>query len=238
LAVGLGFACAENILRAGTGSLETLVLRSFSAVPFHALLGLIMGFRVGRAVLRKGRHGRELVRALAVPVALHGTYDACLLLAAERPAVASGDPSTAGLVLALCAVAAVLGSAFAVGRIARRLDREDPLDGVVHPRPTGREASVLGDIAPAWVRIMSGGATSASGAWLVLGTLVFPPYAASSDPNLALALALVRTAGVTLSVLGLLLAARGLTLRRAAHALVRRRSGRAVHSTPGARRRI
>lgn len=236
LAVGLGFAVAENILRAGTGSMETLVLRSASVVPFHALLGVIMGFRVGRAVLRQGRHQRELVRALAVPVALHGLYDACLLFAADRPAVPSGDPSLLAVGLGAGAVATVLSSALVVRRIARRLDREDPIDGVVHPQP-GRTLH-LSMIVSAWVRVAVGGATAATGAWLLLGTLVFPPYLASGSDKVVLALTLVRTAGGALTLLGMVLASRGLELRRTALAKARRLAvPRKEQRVPGARHR-
>lgn len=211
LAVGLGFAVAEGIVYADSVSTDVLLLRSITTVPFHGLLGVLMGFRVGRAVLRKGREARELVKAFALPFVLHGLYDASLLLAASETPADAGDPSTAAYLLGSVAVLAMFASGLIVRRIARRLDREDALDGSVHPHPESRAGEVA---SAAWSRIVAGGLTSAIGIWLLVGTYAFPPRGDPLGPRLELALVIVQATSLLLIIGGHAVALRGLALRR------------------------
>ncbi|RJF86936.1 protease PrsW [Oleomonas cavernae] len=81
----LGFATLENLLYVvggGEGWIGIAVLRAFTAVPGHAVLGAIMGFYVARARFEPERAGAMLWAAFLVPMALHGLYDFGLLGAA------------------------------------------------------------------------------------------------------------------------------------------------------------
>lgn len=78
----LGFATFENVLYVaggGSGWLGIALVRAFSAVPGHAMLGAIMGFYIARAHFEPEAARGLIVRALLVPVLLHGIYDFGLL---------------------------------------------------------------------------------------------------------------------------------------------------------------
>jgi RsiW-degrading membrane proteinase PrsW (M82 family) len=55
----LGFATLENILYVTPNGFAVAAARAFTAVPGHALLGVIMGYYVGRAKF----HSNEQQRA-------------------------------------------------------------------------------------------------------------------------------------------------------------------------------
>ena len=78
--VSLGFATLENYSyvyqvseQIGMSAREVAVLRSYSAIPIHALCGVIMGFYFGMYAFVSG--GKNLSLALIVPYILHGTYN-------------------------------------------------------------------------------------------------------------------------------------------------------------------
>ena len=78
--VSLGFATLENYSyvyqvseQIGMSAREVAVLRSYSAIPLHALCGVIMGFYFGMYAFVSG--GKNLSLALIVPYILHGTYN-------------------------------------------------------------------------------------------------------------------------------------------------------------------
>lgn len=83
VAVGLGFAFAENILYVVASYLENseglsiAILRAFTAVPAHALDGVILGFFIGRSQFQKTTIGKltQNLIGLALAVAFHGLYD-------------------------------------------------------------------------------------------------------------------------------------------------------------------
>ena len=79
----LGFATLENILYVSSEGGATAIMRAFTAVPGHALLGAIMGYFVGRAQFATDRNERRklLGQALLYPTLLHGAYDWPLLAA-------------------------------------------------------------------------------------------------------------------------------------------------------------
>ncbi len=85
----LGFATLENVLYVSGEGGATAIMRAFTAVPGHALLGAIMGHYAGRARFAASRDERRslLFKALAVPILLHGAYDLPLLSAnaLEKP---------------------------------------------------------------------------------------------------------------------------------------------------------
>ena len=78
--VSLGFATLENydyVYRVAQEmnltSMEVALIRSFTAIPLHALCGVIMGFYFGMYAFVSG--GKNLSLALIVPYIIHGTYN-------------------------------------------------------------------------------------------------------------------------------------------------------------------
>lgn len=84
VAVSLGFAAIENVMYVfmsdGAG-LQTGLLRMFTAVPAHAVFGVMMGYFVGRAkFLAKGNPVIERLKGLLIAILFHGMYDFFLFL--------------------------------------------------------------------------------------------------------------------------------------------------------------
>lgn len=84
VAAALGFAVLENILYVMEGGLSAAVLRAVTAVPSHAIDGVIMGIFFGEAKFREQAgdfYGkRKYWRfSLLMPMAAHGFYDFCLV---------------------------------------------------------------------------------------------------------------------------------------------------------------
>ncbi|MEM6629508.1 MAG: PrsW family glutamic-type intramembrane protease [Bacteroidota bacterium] len=84
VAVSLGFAAIENVMYVyySTGDpIETGIGRMFTAVPAHAMFGVLMGFFVGRAkFLLRGSRWLERLKGLGVAILFHGLYDYFLFL--------------------------------------------------------------------------------------------------------------------------------------------------------------
>jgi RsiW-degrading membrane proteinase PrsW (M82 family) len=75
--VSLGFAAVENILYVSSGGASVGYSRSLTAVPAHALFGVVMGFYFGKSLfIAKTRY---LVLALVMPIFFHGVYDFILM---------------------------------------------------------------------------------------------------------------------------------------------------------------
>lgn len=81
VAVSLGFAAIENVLYVMQFGLTTGFFRAFTAVPGHAMMGVVMGYFVGLAKFRKS--GWERARTLGVgllsAILIHGLYDFFLM---------------------------------------------------------------------------------------------------------------------------------------------------------------
>ncbi len=71
VAIGLGFATVENILYVLSDGLSTAFVRAFTAVPAHALFGVVMGSYFSKARFE----GAPVWHAYIVPALLHGLYD-------------------------------------------------------------------------------------------------------------------------------------------------------------------
>ena len=85
VAVSLGFAAVENVLyvlNAEDQAVSTGLLRMFTAVPGHAMFGVLMGYFVGKAKFHVGKVSPFWVRTLGLVVAIlmHGLYDFLLFL--------------------------------------------------------------------------------------------------------------------------------------------------------------
>ncbi len=76
VSVALGFAAIENLFYVFSGnSMQVGLLRSLTAVPGHAIFGIVMGFYLGLARFNIEGKGIWLVKAFMVPWLLHGIYD-------------------------------------------------------------------------------------------------------------------------------------------------------------------
>ena len=109
VAVGLGFAFAENILYIGAAlfsegaPLATAIARAFTAVPSHALDGAVMGYFIGRAHFAEGPAERMKLNFLGLLFAIlfHGLYDFFAFSTFVLPERVAGW-SIAGLIWTLC----------------------------------------------------------------------------------------------------------------------------------------
>lgn len=77
--VSLGFALVENILYVFENGMNTGILRAFTAVPAHALFGIVMGYRLGLAKFYPNQRTKHIILALVYPIILHGFYDFILM---------------------------------------------------------------------------------------------------------------------------------------------------------------
>jgi len=82
--ISLGFAGVENILYVTEGGLSVGITRAFTAIPAHALFGVIMGYHFGLARFYPNERSWRFFLALLIPILLHGIYDFILM---------SGHPS-------------------------------------------------------------------------------------------------------------------------------------------------
>ena len=106
--IGLGFASFENIMYVFEGGIGVAFMRTFTAVPMHAAMGVIMGYYVGKAKFQRGdRRTDTAIIGLVCAVLFHGAYDFCLF-------------QNASLILLLM-VFPVMGWAFYLSRRAIKL---------------------------------------------------------------------------------------------------------------------
>ncbi len=73
--VSLGFAGVENVLYVIEGGMQTGISRAITAVPAHAIFGITMGFYFGLARFYKTQERTLKIKALLIPILLHGIYD-------------------------------------------------------------------------------------------------------------------------------------------------------------------
>ncbi len=77
--VSMGFAASENILYVFQGGLQTAALRAFTAVPAHAVFGIIMGYFMGKAKFN-GSPKMDNLMGLFLAIIFHGFYDFFLFI--------------------------------------------------------------------------------------------------------------------------------------------------------------
>lgn len=116
--VSLGFATFENILYVFDGGLGVAVSRAFSAVPFHAFAGAILGYYVGQAKFRPEEKWLLILKGYGAVILLHGLYDFPLLTL-----MAVEEASSGGLLALVTVVVLVIEWRWAL-RLARRLRKE------------------------------------------------------------------------------------------------------------------
>jgi RsiW-degrading membrane proteinase PrsW (M82 family) len=77
--ISLGFAAIENILYVTDGGMGVGITRAFTAIPAHALFGVLMGYQFGLARFYPEERAWRLFLALLLPILLHGIYDFILM---------------------------------------------------------------------------------------------------------------------------------------------------------------
>ena len=79
VAASLGYAAYENIeyvlYTYNEPSFHLAYVRALSAVPMHALVGVVMGFLITQSIFEKKHNYLNLFMALSIPVLIHGFYN-------------------------------------------------------------------------------------------------------------------------------------------------------------------
>lgn len=105
----LGFACAENIEYVIQSGVGTAVSRAFTAVPLHCCCGVIMGIFYGYArgcAYANNSKGvkMNIIKALVIPVVIHGFYDFCCFVQSGTLLVAWAIFTLTLFVVTICRV--------------------------------------------------------------------------------------------------------------------------------------
>lgn len=77
--IAMGFATLENIAYADRFGLETLILRSLTAVPAHFVFAIVQGYFAGIAKFSPRRRNTLLLRGFLIAFFLHGLYDLLII---------------------------------------------------------------------------------------------------------------------------------------------------------------
>ena len=77
--IALGFAGIENIIYVAQGGVQVALTRAITAVPAHALFGVMMGYHMGLARFFPRERVKNITLAILLPIAAHGFYDFCLM---------------------------------------------------------------------------------------------------------------------------------------------------------------
>jgi RsiW-degrading membrane proteinase PrsW (M82 family) len=77
--IALGFAGIENIIYVFQGGYSVGIMRALTAVPAHALFGIMMGYNFGLARFNEKFRGLNLFAAFLIPFISHGAYDFLLM---------------------------------------------------------------------------------------------------------------------------------------------------------------
>ena len=109
VAVSLGFAAIENVMyvvSADDGAFSTALLRMFTAVPGHAMFGVIMGYFVGRAKFLEGKGHPffERMKGLFAAIFIHGLYDFLLFLGESLTVILAFASLFIGIAIARVAI--------------------------------------------------------------------------------------------------------------------------------------
>lgn len=173
VAASLGFATLENVLYVAQGGLGVAMLRAVTSIPGHATFGAIMGYYVGQAHFSHGRTRPLLLKALLIPILLHGVYDAPLMIA---PRV-EGTAETIGGALLLLVPFVLIISVVAALRMSRGLRARQLAEGPMPrsgsvPLPTSPTSPSTGRRALGVLLVLVGGLLATAGALIVLGVIL------------------------------------------------------------------
>jgi RsiW-degrading membrane proteinase PrsW (M82 family) len=73
--IGMGFAIIENIVYCMPADLTLAIVRDFTAVPSHAIFGVILGYYVGLAKFNRANLIKYISVGWFMAVFIHGLYD-------------------------------------------------------------------------------------------------------------------------------------------------------------------
>ncbi len=73
--ISLGFAGVENLMYVFNYGIQTGYVRAVTAVPLHAIVGVVMGYHLGLAKLGDNGKAFHFLLALLLPISFHGFYD-------------------------------------------------------------------------------------------------------------------------------------------------------------------
>ncbi len=73
--IGMGFAIVENIVYSMPADITLAIVRDFTAVPSHAVFGVILGYYVGLAKFDRANLIKYISIGFFLAVAVHGLYD-------------------------------------------------------------------------------------------------------------------------------------------------------------------
>ncbi len=73
--IGMGFAIVENIVYCMPDDIILAIVRDLTAVPSHAVFGVILGYYVGLAKFDRASLFKHILIGLLLAVAVHGLYD-------------------------------------------------------------------------------------------------------------------------------------------------------------------
>lgn len=85
--IALGFAGIENILYVFSGGYGVGIIRALTAVPAHALFGIVMGYYFSLAKFNASSKAAFIILAFLMPFLFHGLYN--FLLMGNSPALLS-----------------------------------------------------------------------------------------------------------------------------------------------------
>ena len=125
VSASLGFALVENVLYVfmDEQGFAIAIARALTAVPMHAICGVLMGSCIGIAKLKPTRRGVWLACGLFGAIACHGLYDFGAFGTQYANSIESNAGAAFGVLLLLATL--LLGGLFAVLAIARfRRDQE------------------------------------------------------------------------------------------------------------------
>jgi RsiW-degrading membrane proteinase PrsW (M82 family) len=167
----LGFATFENVLYVFDGGLDVAVSRAFSAVPFHAFAGAILGYYVGQAKFCPEKKWMLIVKGYGAVMLLHGLYDFPLLTL-----MAVEEASSGGLLALVTVIVLVIEWRWAL-RLVRRLRKEQlalqaAAAGVETSPPRSVPPLSVGTRISAIVRTVSGLVFASGGGTVVLGLIL------------------------------------------------------------------
>ncbi|MFK7932961.1 MAG: PrsW family intramembrane metalloprotease [Saprospiraceae bacterium] len=77
--IGMGFATVENVIYALDYGIEIALFRGITAVPAHAVFGVVMGYYAGSAKFIPQRRNQLLAVGFLLAVLIHGLYDFFIL---------------------------------------------------------------------------------------------------------------------------------------------------------------
>lgn len=78
--VSLGFALVENMMYVFSHGMVTGISRAFTAVPAHAMFGIMMGYYLGLSRFSSQKKFSYFILAFIIPFFFHGVYDFILMV--------------------------------------------------------------------------------------------------------------------------------------------------------------